>query len=161
MLSTSANHHPLTGPCGRQAVSRAVQATPPSLPSLPSAAAATSTRHIGRQSQTTPPVLAVTAGAGETPPSHQAPSNPFHPPAHPSPSRRRRPPHMCTPHEGHIKPIKKAGSCMYLTGSWRESTPYVTNILINIRENESPILTWGVLHLSNQLGFSHNLQIVN
>ena len=35
-----------------------------------------------------------------------------------------------------IWPIMRAGSWVYLAGSWRESTSYFIIILIDIRENE-------------------------
>ena len=44
--------------------------------------------------------------------------------------------HMRVP----LWPIRRAGSWGYLAGSWREATPNVINILINIRENETIIL---------------------
>ena len=41
--------------------------------------------------------------------------------------------HMRVP----LWPIRRAGSWGYLAGSWREATPNVIIILIDIRENET------------------------
>ena len=38
-----------------------------------------------------------------------------------------------------IKPIRLAGSWGYLTGSWREATPYFFVVLIYIRNKETII----------------------
>ena len=64
---------------------------------------------------------------------------------------------LYTPYEGSIRLI---GSWGYLTGSWREATPYFTDILRNIRVNEPHILNWCLLRLLNYLGIrtvNHNL----
>ena len=44
-------------------------------------------------------------------------------------------------------PIRRTGSWGYLAGSWREATPNVIIILINVRENEKIIFGCVVEHV--------------
>ena len=68
--------------------------------------------------------------------------------------------HMRVP----IYPIKTTGSWWYLTGSWRETTPYFMVILLNVRGYCCINANESIFHLLNLLGIRitvHNHDIMN